>query len=166
MNQNAHLPAEPDRVLLPLLQQAFEPILAGASFSQFHPATAIEPTRDICAMISLTGPVSIMLVFTLDHALAWQLMQVEVQALGLDENEEMLEAVLGELTNVVGGNATACLAAADSHIHLSLPFIFRAAKVRAGVGEVHIQRSSLHTSCGTLDAYFVSPARLTFTESV
>ncbi len=166
MNQSVTEPTVPDSVLLPLLQQAFAPIAANQQFSPFQAAGAIEPTRDICAMISLTGPVSIMLVFALDHALAWQLMQTEVRALGLDENEEMLEAVLGEVTNVIGGNATACFAVADSHIHLSLPFIFRAAKVRAGVGEVQIQRSSICTSTGQLDAYFVSPAKLTFTESV
>jgi CheY-specific phosphatase CheX len=166
MNQYAGEPVAADVVLLPLLQQSFQSILADQQFSPFQSARAIEPTRDICAMISLTGPVSIMLVFVLDHRLAWQLMQSEVQALGLDENEEMLEAVLGEITNVIGGNATARFASAESHIHLSLPFIFRAAKVRAGVGEVQIQRSTLCTSVGVLDAYFVSPAKLTFTESV
>lgn len=166
MNQLTGDPLALNNVLLPLLHQAFRPIVADQQFSLFQPAGAIEPTRDICAMISLTGPVSIMLVFALDHAVAWRLMQTEVQALGLDENEEMLEAVLGEITNVIGGNATACFASADSHIHLSLPFIFRAAKVRAGVGEVNIQRSSLCTDAGMLDAYFVSPAKLTFTETV
>lgn len=165
MKQIAGEPPVPVSVLLPLLHQAFAPIVEDQQFSPFQPVSAIEPTRDICAMISLTGPVSIMLVFALDHSLAWHLMQTEVQTLGLDENEEMLEAVLGEITNVIGGNATAQFASADSHIHLSLPFIFRAAKVRAGVGEVHIQRSSLCTSAGVLDAYFVSPAKLTFTES-
>jgi CheY-specific phosphatase CheX len=166
MNQIAQQPVDPDSALLTLLQKSFQPIIAEQQFSPFQSVSAIEPTRDICAMISLTGPVSIMLVFALDHALAWRLMQTEVQALGLDENEEMLEAVLGEITNVIGGNATAQFASADNHIHLSLPFIFRAAKVRAGVGEVQIKRSSLCTGLGILDAYFVSPAKLTFTESV
>jgi len=166
MSTQHELSSSTDDILLPLLAQSFRPLLFDGQFSQFQQVQTIEPTRDVCAMISLTGPVSIMLVFVLDHALAWRLMQSEVQPLGLDENEEMLEAVLGEVTNVIGGNATAQLVSGDSHIHLSLPFIFRAAKVRAGVGDVQILRSSLCTTLGILDAYYVSPAKLTFTETV
>jgi CheY-specific phosphatase CheX len=149
-------------LLLPLIAQSFTAVIDQHSFSDFVTVDAIEPTRDVCAMISLTGPVSIMFVLTLDHAVAWRVMQHEVKVLGLEESEDMLEAVLGEITNVIGGNATAYLVSADQQIHLSLPLIFRAAKARAGVGKVTIYRSRLLCTSGQLDAYFVTPAQLSF----
>ncbi len=161
MSLTATHPLKPE-LLLPLIAQSFTAVIEQAPFSEFITVDAIEPTRDVCAMISLTGPVSIMFVLTLDHAVAWRVMQHEVKALGLEESEDMLEAVLGEITNVIGGNATAYLVSADTQIHLSLPLIFRAAKARAGVGKVSIFKSSLLCSLGQLDAYFVTPAKLSF----
>lgn len=161
MTANEANPLKPE-LLLPLIAQSFAAVIDQAPFSEFVTVDAIEPTRDVCAMISLTGPVSIMFVLTLDHAVAWRVMQHEVKTLGLEESEDMLEAVLGEITNVIGGNATAYLVSSEAQIHLSLPLIFRAAKARAGVGKVSIFKSRLLCSMGQLDAYFVTPAKLSF----
>lgn len=154
--------ASTDDVFLPLLNASLSPVLSPEQpFSHFHIVPAISSTRDICATISLTGPVSIMLLLVLDHAVAWKLMQHEVQPLSLDENDEMLEAVLGEMINIIGGNATAKLALAGQHIHLSLPMVLQAAKLKPA-GRVCIQQSHVSTQYGAIDAYCVSPANLSF----
>lgn len=154
--------AQAYEAFIPLLNANFKAVMSSEQcFSPFHAVPMIEQTRDICATISLTGPVSIMLVLALDHNLAWKLMQHEVQALGLEENEEMLEAVLGEMINIIGGNATAHLAVDGQHIHLSLPMVLQAAKLKPA-GKVSIYQSSLITTNGVADAYYVSPAILSF----
>jgi CheY-specific phosphatase CheX len=154
--------ASTDDVFLPLLNASFHSVLtAEQPFSSFNIVPAISSTRDICATISLTGPVSIMLLLVLDHAVAWRLMQHEVKPLGLDENDEMLEAVLGELINIIGGNATAKLSVDGQHIHLSLPMVLQAAKLKPA-GRVCIQQSHVSTHYGEMDAFCVSPANLSF----
>ncbi len=151
-----------DTVFLPLLHTSFKPLLhAEQQFSGFTVVPSISSTRDICATISLTGPLSIMVLLVLDHAAAWKLMQHEIQPLGLEENDDMLEAVLGEIINIIGGNATAKLASNGQHIHLSLPMVLQAAKLRPA-GRVCIQQSQVNTDFGVVEAYCVSPANLCF----
>ncbi|MBU2113891.1 MAG: chemotaxis protein CheX [Gammaproteobacteria bacterium] len=150
---------DPEQVFTPLLKVSFSQFIQPhVNFSAFETVKTISPVRDVTSMINLTGPVSVMLLLVLDHSLAWQVMQSEVLALGLEENEEMLDAVLGEITNIIGGNATASLTFNGQAVHLSLPMIIRAASLRPGVSQVSIQKSSLSHPGGILDVYCVMPA--------
>ena len=159
MHTSTEFDFDPTVAFTPLLQTAMTQVMTlDSEFSSFHPVSNIEPARDICAMISLTGPVSVMLLFVFDHSLAWQFMQQEIAGLDIAEAEDVMEAVLGEMANVVGGNATASLAIPGKEIHLSLPLIMRAVKLRPGLSEVLIQRTTLALPCGVLDFYCISPA--------
>ncbi|WP_027669492.1 chemotaxis protein CheX [Rheinheimera baltica] len=159
MSKNADAGLKPDQIFTPLLNTSLAHLLAkGHAFTPFESVSVIEPIRDVSSMISLTGPVSVMLLLNFDYAMAWRLMQEEVRELGMTENDETLEAVLGEITNIIGGNATTSLAFAGQTVHLSLPLIFRSAKIRPGLNEVLIQRSSLEHELGKLDVYCVTPA--------
>ena len=150
---------DPEHVFTPLLNMSFSQLIQpDVNFSAFETVNTILPVRDVSSMISLTGPVSVMLLLSLDHSLAWQVMTREVKALGLEENDEMLDAVLGEITNIIGGNATASLSYAGQPVHLSLPMIMRTASLRPGVSKVSIQKSSLSHPAGILDVYCVTPA--------
>lgn len=161
MQTSTELPFDPTLAFTPLLQTAMTNVMTGGEqFTPFTRVSNIEPTRDVCAMISLTGPISVMLLFVFDHKLAWHFMQHEIDGLGIDESEDVMEAVLGEMANVVGGNATAALAVADKEIHLSLPLIMRAVKLRPGIAEVVIKRSSMTLPAGVFDFYCISPAIL------
>ena len=161
MQTSAELSFDPNAIFLPLLRTALQSALvADPPFTPFGRVANIEPTRDVCAMISLTGPVSVMLLFVFDHKLAWHFMQREIAELGMAETDDVMEAVLGEMANVVGGNATAALAIADKEIHLSLPLIMRAVKLKPGISDVLIQRASLQVEAGVFDFYCISPAVL------
>lgn len=161
MQTSSEFPFDPNLAFTPLLHIALTNVLPQTTqFSAFSRVTNIEPTRDVCAMISLTGPVSVMLLFVFDYPLAWHLMQREIDGLGIDESEDVMDAVLGEMANVVGGNATAALAIPDKEIHLSLPMIMRAVKLKPGISEVVIQRTQLNLPAGVFDFYCISPAIL------
>ena len=156
MNTNA-LDFDANAVFLPLLDRTFGPATETAAFSPFKHTASVTPMRDYCATISLTGPVSITLLTLLDHDLAWRIMQHEVAALGLEESSEMVEGVLGEAINIIGGNATAAFQTDNQPIHLSLPIIMQAAKISPGLRHVKIQFTSLHCSFGGMDVYCISP---------
>lgn len=159
MNENTNSCLDIELIFAPLLNTSFAALLAsGNTFSPFKPVPVIDPSRDFSTMISLTGPVSVMLLLNFDYAMAWHYMQQEVQDLELTENDETLEAVLGEVTNIIGGNATASLAFPGQTVHLSLPLVFRSAKLRPGLNDVLIQRSTLVHKLGKLDVYCVTPA--------
>jgi CheY-specific phosphatase CheX len=161
MQTSTEFAFDPNVAFTPLLQTAMMQVMTlDAEFTSFQQVSNINPTRDICAMISLTGPVSVMLLFVFDHALAWQFMQREIEGLDIAETEDVMEAVLGEMANVVGGNATATLAIPEKEIHLSLPLIMRAVKLKPGLAEVLIQRTTLALPHGMVDFYCISPAIL------
>jgi CheY-specific phosphatase CheX len=161
MHTSTEFAFDPNVAFTPLLQTAMTQVMSiDAEFTPFHSVANIDPAREICAMISLTGPVSVMLLFVFDHSLAWHFMQQEIEGLDIAETEDVMEAVLGEMANVVGGNATATLAIPEKEIHLSLPLIMRAVKLRPGLSEVLIQRTTLTLPSGVLDFYCISPAIL------
>lgn len=150
---------DPNMIFIPLLNASFAHLLANDNvFTPFQPVSTIESTRHYSTMISLTGSASVMLLLNFDYAIAWYLMQEEVRDLGLEHNEETLEAVLAEVTNIIGGNATASLAGPSQTVHLSLPLTFRCAKMRPGLNQVFIQRTTLAHKLGKLDVYCVTPA--------
>lgn len=161
MDTSSELAFDPDTTFTPLILQSLSSLIEQdptSACSAFCAVKTIAPIRDVSAMISLTGPVSIMLLFVFDHALAWRVMQHEIKNLAIEESEDVMDAVLAEMANVIGGNATAVLAEPGKEIHLSLPLIMRAVKLSPGITEVVIQKCTMQTHDGAMDLYCISPA--------
>ncbi len=118
--------------------------------------------RNLTAVIGMSGPVSALVAFSFDLALADHLLAIETEGLDIpaDEKDFYRLDMIAETVNIVLGHCTKSLAKLGYPVGLSPPIVLEdAGKLRRPKGAV-FSSISHNTSYGVLDVIFITPPDL------
>lgn len=115
--------------------------------------------RSLSTLIAMGGATSVLVCFTVDQALADELLRIESAGLDLDgmDRGELVQATLSELANIVLGHCTTNLCSKDQSVSLSAPVVISVERLRPPPEKSSFARLTYETRFGMMDVFMFGP---------